>query len=97
MQTLLVLNINPELEADMIDFMLANPDILSFTSYHVHSHGAFPDMSISEQVSGRRKRIKLEVMLDQSAIGAVLSSLKKEIGKDILYWEQAISNAGRID
>lgn len=54
-------------------------------------------MSITEQVSGRRKRIQLEVMLDQDAIATLLGSLKKEVGNDIVYWEQAISNSGRID
>ncbi len=97
MQTLLVLNINPELEEDLVDFLLENPDVRGFTSYHVHGHGAFPNMSITEQVSGRRKRIQLEVMLDQDAIATLLGSLKKEVGNDIVYWEQAISNSGRID
>lgn len=96
MQTLLVLNINPELEEDLVDFLLASPRVNGFTSYHVHGHGAFPDMSLSEQVSGRRKRIQLEAILEKDAIPELLGRLKSEVGTDIVYWEQAISNPGRI-
>lgn len=97
MQTLLVLNINPELEEDLIDFLLASANVSGFTSYHVHGHGAFPNMSLSEQVSGRRKRIQVEAMLEKESIPGLLGRLKSEVGTDIVYWEQAISNPGRID
>ncbi len=97
MQTLLVLNINPELEEDLIDFLLACANVSGFTSYHVHGHGAFPNMSLSEQVSGRRKRIQVEAMLEKESIPGLLGRLKSEVGTDIVYWEQSISNPGRID
>jgi hypothetical protein len=96
MQTLLVLNINPELEEDLIDFLLASASISGFTSYHVHGHGAFPNMSLSEQVSGRRKRIQVEAMLDKESIPDLLGRLKSEVGNDIFYWEQPVSGIGRI-
>ncbi|MAM71749.1 MAG: hypothetical protein CMP91_11475 [Gammaproteobacteria bacterium] len=97
MQTLLVLNINPELEEELVDYLLAQPKVSGFTSYHVHGHGAFPDMSLAEQVTGRRKRIQLEVMLDKVDVSTTLGGLKTKVGTDIVYWEQAISNSGRID
>lgn len=97
MQTLLVLNINPELEEDMVDYLLEQECITGFTSYPVHGHGAFPNMSVAEQVSGRRKRLQLEIMLDKSEMDIILRKLKKEVGTDIVYWEQTIANHGRID
>jgi hypothetical protein len=54
-------------------------------------------MSLAEQVSGRRKRVQLEVLLEQAAINTILEGLKSNVGVDIVYWEQAITNHGKID
>tara|TARA_R110000824_G_scaffold318073_1_gene505190 strand:- start:10170 stop:10463 length:294 start_codon:yes stop_codon:yes gene_type:complete len=97
MQTLLVLNINPDLEEDLVDYLLEQEAISGFTSYSVRGHGAFPDMSLAEQVSGRRKRIQIEALLEKEQIGGILEGLKSHVGNDIVYWEQAISNSGRIE
>ncbi len=97
MQTMLIMNINPELEEDMVDYLLEQEFISGFTSYQVSGHGAFANMSLAEQVSGRRKRVQLEVLLDQTVVKTILAGLKSNVGVDIVYWEQAISNHGRID
>jgi hypothetical protein len=97
MQTMLVMNINPELEEDMVDYLLGQEFINGFTSYQVNGHGAFSNMSLAEQVSGRRKRVQLEVLLEQAAINTILEGLKSNVGVDIVYWEQAITNHGKID
>ncbi len=97
MQTMLVMNINPELEEDMVDFLLEQEFIKGFTSYQVNGHGASANMSLAEQVSGRSKRVQLEVLLDQTEVSTILAGLKSNVGVDIVYWEQAISNHGRID
>ncbi len=97
MQTMLVMNINPELEEDMVDYLLEQEFISGFTSYRVSGHGAFSNMSLAEQVSGRRKRVQLEVLLEKDAVSQILQGLKSQVGLDIVYWEQAISNHGRID
>ena len=96
MQTLLVLNINPELEEDMVDYLLASPLISGFTSFQVYGHGSFPNMSLSEQVSGRRKRIQFESLIDKNGVNEILSGLSERVGNDIFYWEQPVSGIGRI-
>lgn len=96
MQTMLILNINPELEEDLVDYLLEQDAISGFTSYIVRGHGTITNMSLSEQVSGRRKRIQIEALLDKEEVSAILAGLKKQVGVDIVYWEQAISNQGRI-
>lgn len=97
MLTMLVLNINPELEEDLVDYLLEQSYLNGFTSYAVHGHGAFPNMSLAEQVSGRRKRIQIEVLMDKEQLGELLAGLKSHVGSDIVYWEQVIANSGRID
>jgi hypothetical protein len=92
MQTMLVMNINPELEEDMVDYLLGQEFINGFTSYQVNGHGAFSNMSLAE-----RKRVQLEVLLEQAAINTILEGLKSNVGVDIVYWEQAITNHGKID
>lgn len=97
MQTMLVMNMNPELEEDMVDYLLGQEFISGFTSYQVSGHGAFANMSLAEQVSGRRKRVQIEVLLEQAGVNTILEGLKSQVGIDIVYWEQAITNHGRID
>ncbi len=96
MNTLLILNINPELEEDLVDYLLSSSLVSGFTSYQVYGHGSFPNMSLSEQVSGRRKRIQFETLMDKNSVHEILSGLSERVGNDIFYWEQAISNPGRI-
>ena len=97
MDTLLMLNINPELEEELIDYLLELDSVQSFTSYHVRSHGRFDKLTLAEQVTGRRERCQLEILLAESEVATVLAGLAANVGRDILYWEQPVRNAGRID
>ncbi|HAJ76735.1 MAG TPA: DUF3240 domain-containing protein [Gammaproteobacteria bacterium] len=96
MKTMLVLNLMPELEEDMVDFLLANPHVGGFTSYRTRGHGEHANMSLAEQVSGRRRRLQFEVILEEAAISELVGGLAEGVGKDILYWQQAISNLGKV-
>ena len=94
--TMLVLNIAPELEEDLIDYLLGLEEIEGFTSYQVHGHGEYQSLSVAEQVTGLRKRSQYEIFIASSAIPKVLEGLSSAVGKDIVYWEQAVRNFGRI-
>ena len=96
MNVLLMLNINPELEEELIDYLLQLDCVQSFTSYHVRSHGRFDKLTLAEQVSGRRKRCQLEILLDEPDVTAVLTGLAANVGRDIMYWEQPVRNVGKI-
>lgn len=96
MKTLLILNLSPELEEDMVDYLLPREAVGGFTSYHTRGHGHHADMSLAEQVSGRRKRLQFEIIIEESEVANLLAGLADKVGKDILYWQQAISNIGRI-
>lgn len=94
---MLVLNIAPSLEENLIDYLLSFEQVTGFTSYHVHGHGEHHGLSLKEQVSGRRKRSQYEIFLDPGAIPLVLEGLGAAVGKDIVYWQQAMHNFGRVD
>lgn len=94
--TILVLNTAPELEEDLIDYLLSFEQVEGFTSYQVHGHGEHQSLSVTEQVAGRRKRSQYEIFIAKAAIAKVLEGLASAVGKDIVYWEQAARNFGRI-
>lgn len=95
MQTLLILNIPPALEEDLIDYLLSRDSVGGFTSYKAMGHSTGKDLTIAEQVSGRRQRLQFEVIMDVDQIESLTSALAAEVGKDITYWQQPISNLGR--
>ena len=97
MKTLLVLNVRPELEEEMVDYLLSCSGFSGFTSYQVRGHGVHENLSLSEQVSGRRKRLQFEMILEESVVDDLLSGLKDAVGSDIVYWQHTISNVGRVD
>ena len=93
---MLTLNIPPELEEDLIDYLLSLGSITGFTSYETRGHGSDLTLSIAEQVSGRRKRLQFELLIEGEEIQNLLDGLTSEVGKDIAYWEQVINNIGHI-
>jgi hypothetical protein len=97
MRVLLVMNFNPELEEDMVDYLLGLVDVEGFTSYPVRGHGMHGDLSLSEQVSGRRKRLQMEMLIEQEVAGTVLDGIKASVGRDVVWWLQPVISGGRID
>lgn len=95
--TMLVLNIPPELEEDLVDYLLTLESVPGFTSFRVHGHGEHSALSTAEQVTGRRARLRYELVLAEEQVGAVLGGLKAEVGADIIYWLQPVSRFGRIE
>src|SRR5690606_13563824 len=59
--TMLVLNVPPELEEDLVDYLLTLEAVAGFTSFRVHGHGEHAHLSIAEQVAGRRARLRYEI------------------------------------
>lgn len=95
--TMLVLNIPPEVEEDLVDYLLTLEAVGGFTSFRVHGHGEHAALSLAEQVTGRRARLRYEIVLDAARVPEVLGGLATSVGRDIIHWEQPVSNFGRID
>ena len=98
MQTLLVLNIDPAAEDDLVDYLLGLDCVDGFTSFPARGHGRHGSaLNVAEQVTGRRKRVQFELLLDQAAVSAVLANLRTAVGRDITWWQGPIDASGRID
>jgi hypothetical protein len=95
MHTLLILNIPPSLEDDLVDYLLSLDSVGGFTSYKAMGHSEDIQLTVAEQVSGRRHRLQFEVIMEAEQVNTVTSGLAAEVGKDITYWQQPISNLGR--
>ena len=94
MQSLLVLNLTPELEEDLVDFLLAREEVEGFTSFELRGHGEHENLSVAEQVSGRRRRLQFEIRLQREAVDALLDALGREVGHDIRFRELPILRSG---
>ena len=97
MQTLLVFNTNPELEEDLVDFLLSLSCVSGFTSYPVRGHGHHHNLTLAEQVSGRRKRLQVEVILQEEDIEHVLAGMAENVGRDINWWRFPVVASGTFD
>jgi len=93
---MLVLNVAPALEEELIDYLLMLEEVEGFTSYAVHGHGMQHGLSTAEQVTGKRKRIQYELLVETQDVAAILAGLTESVGRDIVYWQQAVSNFGRV-
>ena len=94
MKNLLVLNIPPALEDDMVDYLLALEEVKGFTSFTAQGHGGGERLTVTEQVSGRRQRVQFEIIVDEALVERVVSGLSANVGKDIAYWHLPVSGIG---
>ncbi|MFC1720424.1 DUF3240 family protein [Pseudomonadota bacterium] len=94
---LLRLNIPPGLEEDIVDLLLANPEIRGYQSFPTRGHGRVGAMTIAEQVAGRRDRVQFEIVLDVGVLESTLASLKKAFPTpDVIYWVLPVLRSGRL-
>jgi hypothetical protein len=97
MNTLLVINVSPQLEEDLVDYLLELDCVSGFTSLPVRGHGSRGVMSLAEQVSGRKQRMTVQILLDAADVDTVIAGLASSVGRDIVWWTQSIERSGRID
>lgn len=95
MDTLLVLNLAPELEEDLIDYLLQLDCVEGFSSWPVRGHGRHGQMSLAEQVSGRRQRVRVEMVLAAADVATVLAGLAANVGRGITWWHTPTGGYGR--
>lgn len=96
MNVLLVLLIDPALEEDLVDYLLGADDVSGFTSSDASGHGERGWMSIAEQVTGRRRRKRFELVLDEAGVQRVLNGLAEHVGRGIHYWYMPVGGSGRV-
>ena len=92
------LTLAPALEERIIDWLLGRQDVETFTGYTAYAHAATgSDLSVAEQVSGRRRRVEIRVELQAPALDAWLADLAEGFrGADIRYVVTPVLRSGRL-
>lgn len=93
---LLVLNAAPALDEELIDYLLLQDCVAGFSSVTVYGHGQHHDLSTAEQVTGKRKRVQYEMIVNAGDVGEILAGLAESVGRDIVYWQLPVRNFGRV-
>lgn len=80
-RVLVMLNVAPGLEEAIVDWLLGRGGNGGFTSGPVFGHGSEGQaLSIAEQVTGRRRRLRFEVSMQRSECGAFLDEAAERFG-----------------
>lgn len=92
--TMLVLNVPPALEEDVVDYLLEIPAIDGFTSFQAYGHGNHGTMTVAEQVTGRTKRVQFEIIMQEEDVPQITGHLKERFGTHVRYWQMPVYNIG---
>jgi hypothetical protein len=96
-QVAVTLTVAPTLEERIVDWLLARQDVETFTGYTTYGHGGERDLSVAEQVSGRRRRVELRVELAAEALDEWLAALGERFsGADVGYFVAPILRSGHL-
>ncbi|HID82743.1 MAG TPA: DUF3240 domain-containing protein [Chromatiales bacterium] len=97
-QQLLVLSVPPALEDSLVDWLLENENCAGFTSSlaYGHSHNT-QNYNLTEQVTGRQKRIQFQLFGNSQANRAIINGLENEYKNSGLhYWLMPVIEEGRL-
>lgn len=93
----LVLNMPPAMEDMVIDALLASEHCEGFTTSQVNGHSTHSThYTITEQVTGRQKRIQIEILCDESGALGILDDLQQFTGAGIRYWSVPVLLEGQL-
>lgn len=99
MNTVLLTLIAPRpIEEDIMDLLLANPELApGFTSTPCSGHGsAVAFIGVAEHVSGRADRVRIELLTQPEQARAVLAMVKAQLSNaNIFYWLSPVLESGR--
>jgi hypothetical protein len=95
---LVVLNVAPAIEDDVVDWLLGREGDQGFTRTAVHGHGARSDgLTIAEQVTGRRDRVQFEVCIPAEQAEGFLRQAAEVFGNaDVHYQLLPLLGFGRL-
>lgn len=89
----------PEIEEKLLDALLLNAGEEIFTSTPTFSHGtAHGRMSSVEQVMGRSRSVKVEVIVTEDEMAQLLMALRASFaGTGVRYWALPLAAEGEIE
>ena len=95
---LVTINVPTSLEEAMADCLLSIKNVQGFSSFPVGAYNhSNQDLSVAEQVYGRKRKIRFQIYADKITIAALLTQLKADFsGAGIQYWVAPIIERGEI-
>lgn len=95
---LVTLNVPTMLEESVVDCLLTFEAEHGFSSFEVYAHDhRNTGLSLAEQVSGRRKRIRFQMYIREADLSALLDKLKEKFNNaGIHYWVLPVLEKGLI-
>lgn len=88
----------PAVEEKMLDLLLLSPSVTFFTSTATAAHGmAHEDLDQTEQVLGRARATKIQVIFDAADKAALLDAIRQQFsGAGLRYWVTTVAETGEI-
>lgn len=85
---LVTINVPPSLEEPIVDTLLMLEEELGFSSFTVNAHHhENKGLSLAEQVTGRQKRVRIQMYVDADDLQTLVEQLKQDFsGSGIQYW-----------
>lgn len=85
---LVTINVPTALEDAMVDCLLTFESAQGFSSFPVNAHDHHNrGLSLAEQVSGRQRKMRFQMFIDNQNLPALLSKLKADFaGSGLHYW-----------
>ncbi|MGR8942190.1 MAG: DUF3240 family protein [Gammaproteobacteria bacterium] len=97
-QFLVTLNAPIALEEAIVDCLLTFESEHGFSSFPVYAHDHRNEgLSLAEQVSGRQKRLRFQMYVEEDVLTALLARLGEQFsGAGIRYWVMPVVDNGLI-
>ena len=94
---MLILNVPPGLQENLVDWLLED-NRTGFTSSMVFGHSSnIKNYNLTEQVTGRQKRVEFQVISEGDGIDSLLKALREEFhGTGVHYWIVPVIDEGRL-
>jgi len=95
---LVTINVSPSLEEAMVDCLLTFETAQGFSSFPVSAHDhRNQGLSLTEQVTGRQRKIRFPMYIDKDHISALLNKIKADFtGTSLHYWIVPVLEHGEI-
>ena len=95
---LLTLIVPPSLEEPLVDWLLEFEPEYGFSSFPVNGHSSRQEgLTLAEQVGGRKKHIRFELHLPETATTGLVERLKADFaGAGLHYWVTPVLTHGRV-
>lgn len=96
---LLTLTLPCTLEEEVLDTLIANPDLArGFTVMQAQGMGVNIELaSAMEQVQGRAKRVLVQVAMEQSQVETLIRTLQETLqSPQVAYWVVPLLTFGRL-